>query len=92
MGWLKYTKPEFVYAAKLPRLITHKKKLDLRLGVEGDVECFCELMEPLRLDGKLGCVLIQLPPSIEFDLELLENFFEVLPVTFRFAVEFRDVS
>ncbi|MFQ5758284.1 MAG: DUF72 domain-containing protein [Candidatus Bathyarchaeia archaeon] len=92
MGWLKYTEPEFVYAAKLPRLITHKKKLDLRFGVEGDVERFCELMKPLRLDGKLGSVLIQLPPSIEFDLELLENFLEVLPANFRFAVEFRDMS
>ena len=92
MGWLKYTKPDFMYAAKLPRLITHKKKLDLRLGVEDDVERFCELMQPLRLDGKLGCVLVQLPPSIEFDLELLENFLEVLPPNFRFAVEFRDMS
>lgn len=92
MGWLKFTKPEFVYAAKLPRLITHKKRLDLRLGVEGDVERFCQLINPLRLDGKLGCVLVQLPPSIEFDLELLEKFLEVLPTNFRFAVEFRDVS
>ncbi len=92
MGWLKYTKSDFVYAAKLPRLITHRKKLDLSLGVGEDVERFCELMEPLRLDGKLRCVLIQLPPSVEFDLELLENFLEVLPVTFRFAVEFRDTS
>jgi len=50
------------------------------------------LINPLRLDGKLGCVLVQLPPSIEFDLELLEKFLEVLPTNFRFAVEFRDVS
>ena len=34
MGWLKYTQSDFIYSAKLPRLITHKKKLDLNQGVE----------------------------------------------------------
>ena len=58
MGWLKYTKPDFVYTAKLPRLITHKKKLDPKQGVEEDIQRFCELMQPLQLNGKLGCVLI----------------------------------
>ena len=92
MGWLKYTKPDFVYTAKLPRVITHKKKLDLNQGIKEDVERFCELMQPLRLDGKLGCVLIQLPPSIRFDLDMMESFFKILPTEYRFAIEFRDQS
>ena len=40
LGWLRYTKSDFIYAAKLPRQITHKKKLDLSLGVEADVKRF----------------------------------------------------
>ncbi|KPV63673.1 MAG: hypothetical protein AOA65_1224 [Candidatus Bathyarchaeota archaeon BA1] len=92
MGWLKYTKPDFVYTAKLPRLITHKKKLNPKQGVEDDLERFCELMEPLRLGGKLGCLLIQCPPGLSFDLNLLGSFFGVLPSDFRFAIEFRDPS
>ncbi|MCK4320812.1 DUF72 domain-containing protein, partial [Candidatus Bathyarchaeota archaeon] len=92
MGWLKYTKPDFVYAAKLPRLITHKKKLDPKQGVEEDIQRFCELMQPLQLNGKLGCVLIQLPPGIKFDLDLMVTFFKFLPTEFKFAIEFRDPS
>ena len=92
MGWLKYTEPNFLFTAKLPKLITHKKKLDPKQGVEEDLQRFCELMKPLQLEGKLGCLLTQMPPGIKFDLELLENFFKTLPTEFRFAVEFRDDS
>ena len=93
MGWLKYTKPDFIFTAKLPKLITHEKKLDLKEGVEDDLEVFCELMRPLQLDGKLGCILIQLPPKFGLDnFERLEAFFKILPTEFSFAVEFRDLS
>ena len=91
-GWLKYTRPEFVYSAKLPRLITHKKKMDVKQGVEEDLNKFCELMKPLLLEGKLACLLIQSPPGLKYDLNRLEGFLAVLPKEFKFAVEFRDVS
>lgn len=91
-GWLKYTKPGFVFTAKLPKLITHKKKLDLKLGIEEDINHFCELMKPLQLEGKLGCLLTQLPPSLKYDPKMLETFFLVLPSGFKFAIEFRDSS
>jgi uncharacterized protein YecE (DUF72 family) len=92
LGWLKYTKPGFVYTAKLPKLITHKKKLNLELDTEEDVKRFCELMQPLQLNGKLGCILIQMPPGIKFGIKPLEDFFRILPTEFRFAIEFRDLS
>jgi len=92
LGWLKYTKPEFVYTAKLPKLITHQKKLNPEVGIEEDVKRFCELMQPLQLDGKLGCILVQMPPGIKFDIRLLEGFFKILPTEYRFAIEFRDLS
>jgi uncharacterized protein YecE (DUF72 family) len=91
-GWLKYTKPEFLFTAKLPKLITHKKKLRTELGIEEDVKRFCELMQPLQSNGKLGCMLIQMPPGIKFDSKLLEGFFKILPTEFRFAIEFRHLS
>jgi len=92
MGWLKYTHADFIYSAKLPRLITHKKKLDLSRGVEEDLQRFCELMGPLQQNGKLGCLLAQLPPGLKFNLPLMESFLSVLPSSFRLAVEFRNVS
>src|SRR5512136_2961513 len=53
MGWTRYSPEGFVYAAKLPGLITHDKKLSLGEGVEQDLERFVNLMEPLVLGGKL---------------------------------------
>ena len=92
MGWLKYSPTDFIFVAKLPKLITHEKKLSLVEGVDDDLKRFCELMEPLHLNGKLGCVLIQLPPRFGFNLDLMEDFFKVLPTNIKFAVEFRDLS
>jgi uncharacterized protein YecE (DUF72 family) len=92
MGWARYSPEGFIFAAKLPGLITHEKKLDLAKGIEKDLETFIELMEPLSLGGKLGCVLIQLPPRFDYRPKQIENFFELLPTHVRFAVEFRHPS
>ena len=92
MGWTRYSPEGFVYAAKLPGLITHEKKLDLNEGIEEDLQRFIELMEPLSLSGKLGCMLIQLPPRFNYRPKELEDFFKILPTHIRFAVEFRDTS
>jgi uncharacterized protein YecE (DUF72 family) len=92
MGWLRYSPSEFVFTAKLPKLITHDKKLGLKGDVQADLEAFFELMRPLQLGGKLGCFLIQLPPSYDYNPENLEEFFKKLDPVFRFAVEFRHLS
>jgi uncharacterized protein YecE (DUF72 family) len=92
MGWARYSPEDFVYTAKLPGLITHEKKLDLNQGIEEDLRVFIDLMEPLYLSGKLGCLLIQLPPKFSFNLEKLEGFFSILPAQLNFSVEFRDKS
>ena len=92
MGWTRYSPEGFVYAAKLPGLITHDKKLELSQGIEQDLEKFIELMEPLVLSSKLGCILIQLPPKFRYRPEQLEGFFKLLPTHVKFAVEFRDLS
>ncbi len=92
MGWTRYSPEGFVYAAKLPRLITHDKNLDLNEGIEKDLQAFVELMEPLWLGGKLGCILIQLPPRFDYAPARLEDFLKILPTNLKFAVEFRDPS
>jgi len=84
----------FVFSAKLPRLITHEKRLNLDLMVKNDLLTFLELLEPLMARGKLGCILIQLPPSFAYDrdLENLKAFLEMLPEEYEFAAEFRNYS
>jgi uncharacterized protein YecE (DUF72 family) len=92
MGWARYSPEGFVYTAKLPGLITHDKKLSLNEGIEQDLQKFIELMEPLILGGKLGCILIQLPPKFDYRPKELEGFFKTLPTHVKFAVEFREQS
>ena len=83
----------FVFAAKLPKLITHTKKLSIEKGVQADLEKFLELMKPMNDAGKLGPLLIQLPPEFSFsEIETLSKFIALLPESYRFAAEFRNVS
>ena len=92
---LNRTSPkDFVFSAKLPKLITHEKKLDPNLGIKNDLNRFLELLEPLNARGKLGCILIQLPPRFVYDRdhENFEAFLEMLPEGYEFAAEFRDHS
>jgi uncharacterized protein YecE (DUF72 family) len=91
-GWLRYSPQDFLFAAKLPQLITHEKKLDSTKGVEQDLNKFLELMEPLQFNGKLASLLAQLPPGLKFNPSLLESFFALFPTQFRLAVEFRHPS
>jgi len=88
-GWLKYSPKHFIFSAKLPQLITHKKMLDVTQGVKADLYKFTELMEPLQRSGKLFAFLIQLPPSLKQNVNLLEHFLQVLPDEYKYAIEFR---
>ena len=92
MGWLRYSPSDFVFAAKFPKVITHDKRLGLKEGVKADLEAYLELMRPLQLGGKLGCLLIQLPPKYNYNPDNLESFFKLLDPLFRYAVEFRNLS
>jgi len=85
---------DFIFSAKLPRLITHEKKLDPEANIKEDLMRFLELLEPLRTTGKLGCILVQLPPKFTFDrdVEKLRKFLEMIPKGYEFAVEFRNTS
>lgn len=91
-GWYRRAPPGFVFAAKLPQVITHDKWLRLEKGVEDDTERFLDLMQPLA--EKLGPILIQLRPKFNYDehAEVLEWYLETLPGNYEWAVEFRHRS
>ena len=92
-GWARNTPPDFQFSTKIPKLITHDKKLDLAEGVEIDLEKFLEILAPLKDSKKLRPLLIQTPPSFaRKDIRLLENFLEILPDDYMFAAEFRNTS
>jgi uncharacterized protein YecE (DUF72 family) len=52
MGWLKYSPSDFVFTAKMPKLITHDKRLGLKGDVKGDLEVYFDLLRPLQMGGK----------------------------------------
>lgn len=94
LGWSRYTPEDFVFSVKLPQALTHEKELDLKKGVEADLVRFLSLMKPLIATGKLGPVLVQLPPSFSYDsdFEKLKGFLGIIPNDVKFAVEFRHPS
>jgi uncharacterized protein YecE (DUF72 family) len=91
-GWYRTAPPGFIFALKLPRVITHDKWLRLDEGVEDDTERFIELVKPLA--EKLGPILIQLRPKFNYEdhSENLESYLETLPRNYEWAVEFRHLS
>jgi uncharacterized protein YecE (DUF72 family) len=89
-GWLRYSPEEFVFAAKVPQTVTHDRRLDP--SARAELVEFCDLMRPLAEAGKLGPLLLQLPPSLRFDPRALAGFLAILPSDFQFAMEFRNRS
>ena len=71
--WAESVPESFRFSVKAPKTITHEKRLT---GTDELLQKFFD--EALGLGQKLGCVLIQLPPSLEYEKDLVENFFGVL--------------
>jgi uncharacterized protein YecE (DUF72 family) len=83
--WKKMTPPNFCFAAKGSRFLTHMKKLrDAETGVE-------RFFDRIRgLGKKLGPVVFQLPPQWPVNEKRLEEFLDILPGRRRYAFEFRN--
>ncbi len=92
LGWGKYTPDAFVFAAKVPQTVTHDRLLEVARGADVDLKAFCELMRPLLDQGKLGPLLLQLPPRLRFEPAPLRRFLDTLPRDFTFALEPRNRS
>ena len=83
--WRTSTPPQFLFALKGSRYLTHMKKLtDTGRGIERFFE------RATLLEEKLGPVVFQLPPHWTVDLNRLEEFLEALPRPQRYAFEFRS--
>jgi uncharacterized protein YecE (DUF72 family) len=86
--WVEQTPPEFVFAVKASRYLTHMKRLrDVGQGVAR----FYERIEPLIEAGKLGPVVWQLPERFRRDDERLAGALRALPAG-RHCFEFRHPS
>ena len=79
--WRDETPAGFVFAVKGSRFVTHMKRL--RDAESALANFFASGL--LRLDGKLGPILWQLPERFRYDEERFEEFFRVLPRTTREA-------
>jgi len=92
-GWRERLQAGFAMTVKAPRGLTHESRLAqpaewierLRSGM-------AELGEPDFNGGKRGVLLLQLPPTLEFDLDLLRGFIKQVTSWQRTAVEFRHQS
>jgi len=83
--WCRETFPEFCFAVKASRYITHNKKLT---APESARQKFIPRVE--KLGARLGPILFQLPPSWKVNAERLEEFLAALPTTHRYVFEFRN--
>lgn len=86
-AWQEASPPEFLFAVKASRFITHNKKLrDPAPSLE-------RLFEAAGgLGAKLGPILFQLPPKWRLNLERLAEFLVALPAGHRYSFEFREPS
>ena len=71
--WAASVPTHFRFSVKLPKEITHARRL---LDCEEPLAAFLDQVG--ALDERLGCLLVQLPPSLEYDASLAGAFFAVL--------------
>jgi uncharacterized protein YecE (DUF72 family) len=83
LTWVEQTPPDFVFAIKGSRFITHMLKL--KNAEQALANFFAS--GPLALGSKLGPFLWQFPPQFAFNADRFEEFFNLLPHTTTAAVE-----
>lgn len=86
--WYTDTPSNFIFTAKLPKIITH----DNRLKPGPYLDQFLNSIKPLK--SKMQVLVIQLPPSLSFEESKihLEKMVNHLPKNYRYAVEGRHSS
>ncbi|WP_211277826.1 DUF72 domain-containing protein [Couchioplanes caeruleus] len=84
-GWAEQTDPAFRFVVKLPRVVTHERRLT---GAEEELRAFLHAIEPLG--PRAHALWIQLPGSFgPDDIPVLAGFLRRLPASHRYAVEVR---
>lgn len=87
-SWVPATPAGFVFVIKAHQRLTHIQ----RLKPSEFNEIFYKAIDPLRVVGRLGPVLFQLPPNLKADTALLADFLQTVPAELRCAFEFRHAS
>jgi uncharacterized protein YecE (DUF72 family) len=85
--WRDSTPPDFQFAVKASRYITHIKRLR---NVADELALFLDRAG--HLGSKLGPILFQLPPTQQLELARLDDFLALLPKARRWVIEFRHPS
>jgi uncharacterized protein YecE (DUF72 family) len=90
-GWVAQTSPDFLFAVKASRYLTHIKRLR---DVGDGIKRFYEPLEPMIEAGRLGPVLWQLPENFHRDDARLAGWLELLESapSGRHTIEFRHRS
>lgn len=86
--WYEETPADFRFCPKIPQTISHARDLGLS---GGHIPLFCGVIG--RLQEKLGCCFLQLPPYFSaHDLKTLMRFLDIFPHEIPLAVEVRHES
>lgn len=87
--WAGQVPEGFVFAVKLPRTVTHDKRL---ADCESELDAF--MAQANGLGPAFAAVLVQLPPSLRFDANIATGFLAALRARFegRIALEPRHAS
>ena len=88
--WIEQTPDRFIFSPKAHRMITHLKRL--RPDAIPFLNIMLEHLKPLAAKGKLGPILLQLPPNLQRDDDRLAEFLPALSRSYRWAIEFRHDS
>lgn len=88
LKWKEKVPPQFLFAAKFPKAITHDNKL---------LHCQCEVREFIQtmslLEEHLGPLLIQLPYGFKiYEYDTLRSFLPTLPEGYKYVLEVRHRS
>lgn len=84
-SWARQTDADFRFVIKLPKLITHERRLT---GVDNELRAFLDAIEPLG--PRLHALWIQLPGSFgPLEITALVRFLNQLSTSHRYAVEVR---
>ncbi|MBV6458614.1 MAG: hypothetical protein HONBIEJF_01746 [Fimbriimonadaceae bacterium] len=88
--WIDSTTPDFKVSPKMHRKVTHYARLK-----EDSIDAlkfFVKRLEPLENAGRLGAILVQLPPKLGRDDDRLARFLAEIPhrPTLPWAIEFRN--
>lgn len=86
-GWYSEVPDNFSFTLKLSQRITHFKRLK---NVDDEMSFFLESAAGLK--GKLGPILVQLPPNYKKDLDVLDAFLGKFATKGKLAFEFRHES